>query len=92
VLIVQCDAFNQHLRNKVVAQITSTLKRSADPAHYFIDVATPEGHNTGLLRSSVVSCYNLNTLNEQRIKRSIGRLDSAQMTEVDNCLRAVFGL
>ncbi len=92
VLVVQSDFYNQRLTNTVIAQITSTLKRASEPAHFAIDVSTPEGKQSGLLRNSVVSCYNLNTVNEQRIKRVVGRLSAGMMRQIDACLRVALGL
>jgi mRNA interferase MazF len=92
VLVIQSDFYNQRLTNTVVAQITSTLKRAAEPAHLAIDVSSPEGKQSGLLRNSVVSCYNLNTVNEQRIKRVVGRFSVEMMRQVDACLGVALGL
>jgi mRNA interferase MazF len=90
--VIQSDFYNQRLTNTVVAQITSTLKRAAEPAHLAIDVSSPEGKQSGLLRNSVVSCYNLNTVNEQRIKRVVGRFSVEMMRQVDACLGVALGL
>ena len=92
VLVVQSDYYNQRLTNTIVAQITSTLKRASEPAHFAVDAATTEGRQSGLLRNSVVSCYNLNTINEQRIKRVIGSLSADMMEQIDACLRIALGL
>jgi len=92
VLVVQSDFYNQRLTNTVVVQITSTLKRASEPAHFSVDLSTPEGKRSGLLRDSVVSCYNLNTVNEQRIKRVIGRFSAEMMKQIDACLLIALGL
>ena len=92
VLVVQSDFYNDRLTKTIVAQITRTLKRSSDPAHLYIDIATPDGQQTGLLHHSVVSCYNLNTVSEHRIKRVIGKLSGPAMQQVEACHRAAFGL
>jgi mRNA interferase MazF len=73
-------------------QITSVTKRANDPAHLLIEVSTPDGKQTGLLRDSVVSCINLNTLDERRIKRVIGRFSPDLMKKADACLRAALKL
>jgi mRNA interferase MazF len=92
VLVIQADAYNRRIANTVVAQITRTLKRADDPAHFFVDLSTPEGKQTGLLQNSVVSCYNLTTLSEQRVKHVIGRLSEGMMRQIDQCLKAALGL
>ncbi len=92
VLIVQADGYNRSLTNTVVAQITRTLKRADDPAHLFIDVSTPEGRQTGLLHNSVVSCYNLNTVNAQRLHKAIGKISPEMMQKIEACLKAALAL
>ncbi|MGO8747336.1 MAG: type II toxin-antitoxin system PemK/MazF family toxin [Thermoguttaceae bacterium] len=92
VLVIQADGYNQSLTNTVVAQITRTLKRADDPAHFFIDVSTPEGKQAGLLHNSVVSCYNLNTVNAQRVHRVVGAVSQGMMQKIDDCLKAALGL
>jgi mRNA-degrading endonuclease toxin of MazEF toxin-antitoxin module len=39
-----------------------------------------------------VSCINLNTINQQRIKRVIGRLSDNLMRQIDDCLKAAFSV
>ena len=92
VVIVQSDAYNQTLQNMVVAEITSNLGRVADPAHLLLDLSTPEGQATGLLRDSLVSCINLATVNESRIDRVIGSLSDTMMAKLDDCLQNALGL
>ncbi len=92
VVIVQDDRYNRSLTNTVVAQVTRTLKRAQDPAHLFIDISTPEGKQTGLLHDSVVSCYNVNTLDVRRVHRVIGSLSRAMLEQIDACLKAALGL
>jgi mRNA interferase MazF len=92
VLVVQADGYNRDLTNTILAQITRTLKRVDDPAHLFIDVSTPEGRQTGLLHNSVISCYNLNTVNSQRVHRIIGKISPAMTQQIDACLKAALGL
>ena len=83
VLVIQSDSYNQAIQNTLVAEITSNLTRAADPAHLRIDISTPEGRATGLLRNSIVSCINLATLHESRIDRVIGSLSPAMMQRID---------
>ena len=92
VLVVQSDAYNQSIQNTLVAEITSNLTRSGDPAHLLIDVSTPDGQATGLLRNSVVSCINLATVHESRIDRIIGSLAPPMMHRVDQSLKTAMSL
>jgi len=47
-LVVQADFYNQKIRNVLLASVTSNLARRNDLAHYFIDVSTPDGKQSGL--------------------------------------------
>ena len=76
-LVVQNDVDNQKLTNTVIAQITSNLGRVGDKSHLLIELATPDGQQTGLLHDSVVSCNNLATIEQSLIDRKIGELDAA---------------
>jgi len=92
VLVVQSDAYNRTIRNTVVAQITTNLRRASDPVHLLIEITTPDGRQTGLLHNSVASCLNLATITDDRIDRVIGRLSAALMQRIDACLKAALGL
>jgi mRNA interferase MazF len=91
-LVVQSDLYNQRIRNTIVAQITTNLRRANDPAHLLISAASPEGQRAGLLHDSVVSCTNLATLDETRIDRVIGALDAATIQQIDACLKVALGI
>jgi mRNA interferase MazF len=91
-LIVQNDADNARLRNTIVAQITTNLRRVGGPTHLLIERATPAGQQAGLLHDSVVSCNNLATVYEDRIDRIIGHLPAALMSRLDACLKVALGL
>src|SRR4051794_35148659 len=84
-LIVQNDSDNQKLANTVIAQITSNLRRQGDPAHLLIEVATPEGRQSGLLHDSLVSCNNLATIEQNLIDKVIGSLSAALMQKIAIC-------
>jgi mRNA interferase MazF len=92
VLVVQSDVYNQTIRNTIVAEITSNLRRASDPAHLLIEVTTPDGQQSGLLRDSIVSCINLATLRIDRIDRAIGRLSDDMMQQIENCLKSALAL
>jgi mRNA interferase MazF len=91
-LVVQNDVDNARLQNTIIAQITSNLRRVGDPSHFLIELATPDGQQSGLLHDSVVSCNNLVTVRQDRIDKVIGSLPAAAMRQVDDCLRAALGL
>ena len=91
-LVVQNDAENIQLHNTIVAQITTNLRRVAEPTHLLLAQGTAEGEQGGLLHDSVVSCINLATVYEDRIDRVIGHLPAAIMRRIDACLKVALGL
>jgi mRNA interferase MazF len=66
-VVVQSDSYNQRIRNTIIAQITTSLRRSNDPSHLLIEAATSDGRHAGLLHDSVISCINLATIEDTRI-------------------------
>jgi mRNA interferase MazF len=92
VLVIQSDVYNARIVNTVVAQITSTLVRSNDAAHLLLDVSTVDGKLTGLLRDSIVSCNNLNTIDQRRVQQKIGSRSETLMRQIDTCLKAALGI
>ena len=91
-LVVQNDPDNQRLGNTVIAQITSNLQRTGDKSHVLIEVATPDGQQSGLLHDSLVSCNNLATIEQSLIDRVIGSLSAPLMQKVNDCLKAALEL
>jgi mRNA interferase MazF len=91
-LIVQNDLDNQKLANTVIAQITSNVLRRGDKSHFFIELSSPEGQQSGLLHDSLVSCNNIATIEQNLIDKIIGSLPSATMRKIDDCLRATLDL
>ena len=83
---------NHRLTNTVVAMITSRTKRANEPTQLFIDIATAEGRQTGLLMNSVVNCINVFTLEKIKVLRTLGRLSPSIVAQVDACLKAALGL
>jgi mRNA interferase MazF len=61
-VVVQADSYAGVVSTLVVAEVTKNLTMAQDPACLFIDVTTPEGKATGLLRDSLVSCLLLATI------------------------------
>jgi mRNA-degrading endonuclease toxin of MazEF toxin-antitoxin module len=86
------DVYNSKLQNVVVTAITSNLKHAGDPASFLIDVSTPEGKASGLIKNSVVSCLNIATIDEALIARKIGQLPPPLMDQVNLCLKHALGL
>ena len=76
------------MTNTILAAITTTTHRSNEPTQLLIDVATPEGQQSGLLKDSIVSCENLATVEQSLIHRTIGSLPPSVMDQVNDCLKA----
>lgn len=91
-VVVQDDRDNVRMQNTIIAQITTNLRRAAEPTHLLIGAASPEGEQAGLLHDSAISCNNLATVREDRIDRVIGHLPDTVMKQLDACLKAALGL
>lgn len=92
-VVVQNDQNNGRLISTIVAMITSTTKRAASlPTQMLIDPANAEGHSSGLLRASAVTCENLFTLDQALVLRSIGVLTPALISRLNDCLKASLDL
>src|ERR1700730_19360561 len=68
-VVVQNDRDNQRMTNTIVAMVSSRISRATEPTQFLIDVATAEGKQTGLHRTSVINCANLFTLPQSRCSR-----------------------
>ena len=91
-LVVQADYYNQKISNVLLAPITSNLARRNDAAHFFIDIATPEGKLSGLTQNSLVSCLNVGVVPGSLIGPKIGELSAASMLQIDACLKVALGI
>jgi mRNA interferase MazF len=91
-LVVQNDGNNQRMQNTIVATITSNIRRAAEPTQVLVDVATPDGKQTGLLSNSVISTENLLTVRQAHVRRTIGRLSAGLMRQVDDALKVSLAL
>jgi mRNA-degrading endonuclease toxin of MazEF toxin-antitoxin module len=91
-VIVQSDAYAGVVGTLVLAEITKNLTMRSDPACLFIDVNTPDGKATGLVRDSVVSCLVLVTVYADTIAQVLGTLSPTMREELDGCLKAALAL
>jgi mRNA interferase MazF len=87
-IVIQADRYNQSERHVSVAEVTSNLTRTSDPANLLIHVATPDGKATGLAQDSIVTCLQLATISEDRVTSVIGKLSAAMLLRLNNCLKA----
>ncbi|NEU72731.1 type II toxin-antitoxin system PemK/MazF family toxin [Hassallia byssoidea VB512170] len=89
-LVVQADRLGTNLPQTIVAMITSNFARAGHPSRVLVQLATPEGQQTGLLTDSVIMTDNLVTVLDVEIDRTIGVW--SDMLCVDAALRYTFGL
>ena len=87
VLIVQNDVGNRFSPTVIAAAITSQKDKARLPTHIQLQSA-----GSGLARDSVVLLEQIRTLDKQRLKERMGRLDEASMIRVDRALQVSFGL
>jgi mRNA interferase MazF len=92
VLVVQSDAYNRKMTNSIVAMITTNLARASEPTHLLIDIATPDGRQSGLLHPSVVNCNTLTTVRQGDVLRVLGDLSPAMMARIDQCLKVALAI
>ena len=87
VLIVQNDVGNRFSPTVIAAAITSQKGKARLPTHIRVESA-----DSGLARDSVVLLEQIRTLDKQRLKEHMGRLDEYSMNRIDQALQISFGL
>ena len=85
VLIVQNDVGNKYSPTVIAAAITS--QRDKTVGLYLL----PTGQS-GLAKDSIVLLEQIRTIDKQRLKERMGRLDNGSMNMVDHALSVSFGL
>lgn len=91
-VVVQSDSYAGLVGTVVVAEITKNSTMQSDPACLLIDVNTPDGKATGLVRDSIVSCLVLVTVYADTIAQVVGTLSPAMRQKLDDCLKTALGL
>ena len=92
-LVVQTDRNNGRLNDTIFAIITTTTHRAlTEPTQLLLDIATPEGRQSGLLHTSAVKCEHLATIDQTLILRVIGSVPASTMSKVNACLKASLAL
>ncbi len=91
-VVVQSDAENRRLANTILAMITGNLDDAGQPTTVLVDPGTADGAGSGLFGPSLIKCYNLATMRQQRILQVIGHLSHALMQQVNQALKAVLEL
>ena len=87
VLIVQNDVGNKYSPTVIAAAITSQRDKSKLPTHIQVNA-----DNCGLAKDSIVLLEQVRTLDKQRLKEHMGKLDITSMNRVNQALSVSFGL
>ena len=87
VLIVQNDVGNRYSPTVIAAAITSQRDKTNLPTHIKVNA-----DNCGLAKDSIVLLEQVRTIDKQRLKERMGRLDISSMDLVDQALSVSFGL
>lgn len=87
VLIVQNDVGNRFSPTVIAAAITSQKDKANLPTHIRLQAV-----GSGLARDSIVLLEQIRTLDKQRLRERMGRLDDLSMNQVDQALHVSFGL
>ncbi|MCL6591816.1 MAG: type II toxin-antitoxin system PemK/MazF family toxin [Firmicutes bacterium] len=87
VLIIQNDVGNMYSPTTIVAAITSKIKRAKLPTHIEISATRYQ-----LEKDSVILLEQLRTIDRQRLKERIARLDDATMLKVNEAIAISLGL
>ena len=87
VLIVQNDVGNRFSPTVIAAAITSQKSKTDLPTHIRLQAV-----GSGLAKDSIVLLEQIRTLDKQRLRERMGRLDEASMDRVDQALQVSFGL
>ena len=81
VLIIQNDVGNRHSPTIICAAITSKMNKAILPTHVELDARKYD-----LMKDSVVLLEQLRTIDKQRLKDKVCRLDSEILKKVDRAL------
>lgn len=87
VLIVQNDVGNRFSPTVIAAAITSQKGKTDLPTHIRLQAV-----GSGLAKDSIVLLEQIRTLDKQRLRERMGRLDEVSMNQVDRALQVSFGL
>ena len=87
VLIVQNDVGNRYSPTVIAAAITSQKDKTKLPTHIAVS-----SQNCGLAKDSIVLLEQIRTIDKQRLKEHMGRLDEGSMNKIDEALSISFGL
>ena len=81
VLVIQKDVGNRHSPTVICAAITSKMNKAKLPTHVELDAEKYD-----LMKDSVVLLEQLRTIDKQRLKDKVCRLDNEILKKVDRAL------
>lgn len=81
VLVIQNDIGNRHSPTVICAAITSKMNKAKLPTHVELDAEKYD-----LMKDSVVLLEQLRTIDKQRLKDKVCRLDSEILKKIDRAL------
>jgi mRNA-degrading endonuclease toxin of MazEF toxin-antitoxin module len=87
-LVIQNDTSNRYSAVTMVAPITSTIRLPLSPLH----VLLPAGSSTGLAVASVAVFHQIRAVDRGRLIRKLGAVDALVLAQVDEAIKAAFGL
>ena len=87
VLVVQNDVGNKYSPTVIAAAITSKINKAKMPTH--IELSANE---YGLNKDSVILLEQIRTIDKQRLREKIGKLDINMMGKVDKAVFISFGI
>lgn len=87
VLVIQNDIGNKYSPTVITAAVTSKINKAKLPTHIELDAKS-----FGLAKDSVVMAEQIRTIDKQRLKEKIGRLDDIAMKNVEKAITVSFGL
>lgn len=91
-VVVQNDVDNARLANTIIAMITGNLNDAGQPTTVIVDPASTAGAGSGLNGPSLIKCYNLATVRQKRVLKTIGRLSAIIMQQIDQGLKHALNL
>lgn len=82
VLIIQNDAGNRHSPTVICAAITSRMNKAKLPTHVELSAAECD-----ISKDSVILLEQIRTIDKQRLKEKVCRLDNKTLSRVDRALK-----
>lgn len=93
VLIVQNNMGNKYSPTVIAAAITSRTGKTKLPTHIEVSACQSVGDaGSGLMKNSVILLEQIRTIDKQRLKERMGKLDDRTMQQVDSAIGISFGL